>query len=134
MRRRSRCGLSVGDFAMSTKHAAAVVGAPHIRCETPKPRMAKVALVDPTLREKRAEYGQILRRASELAGMNRDQTADAFGVDPSQISKWWSGDENPQTWRYRQHPRLRLTYLKAQAEQDDVNVKVRTVIEIEEVG
>lgn len=96
--------------------------------------MAKADLPDLTLREKRAEYGRILKRASELAGFNRDQTADALGVnDPSQISKWWSGEENPQTWRYRQHSKLKLAYLKAQAEgEHDTRVRFRTVIEIDE--
>ena len=91
--------------------------------------MAKAELPDLTLREKRAEYGGILRRASELAGMNRDQTADALTVDPAQVSRWWSGDENPQGWRYQQHPKLRIAYLRAQAEKDGA-VVVKTVLEI----
>jgi hypothetical protein len=110
-------------------HAAAEV--PRIRCEEPKRRMAKAELSDLTIRERRAEYGQILRRASEIAGFNRDQTADALKVDPAQISRWWSGDENPQTWRYRQDEKLRVAYLRAQAEVDRA-VRVRTVIEVEE--
>lgn len=105
---------------------------PHIDRETPKPRMAKAAIVDLTLREKRAKHGAILRKASELAGLNRDQTADRFKVDPAQVSRWWSGDENPQTWRYEQDPLLRLTYMKAQAAAEDVRVTVRTLITIEE--
>lgn len=119
---------------MSAKPTVAIDGAHHIRCETPKPRMAKAGFPDLTLREKRAEYGQILRRASEIAGMDRNQTAHALGVnDPSQISKWWSGEENPQTFRYRQHPKLRLAYLKAQAEGErDSAVRFKTVIEIDE--
>lgn len=95
--------------------------------------MAKASLPDLTLREKRAEYGAILRRASEIAGMDRNQTADALKVgDPSQISKWWSGEENPQTWRYYQHVTLRRAYLRAQAEKETAGVTIRTVIEIEE--
>ena len=89
---------------------------PRIRCETPKPRMAKADLPVVTIREERGEYGAILRRASELAGMNRDQTADALRVDKAQISRWWSGDENAQTWRYQRHPVLKQTLLVAQAE------------------
>jgi ribosome-binding protein aMBF1 (putative translation factor) len=92
--------------------------------------MAKAELPDLTIRERRAEYGQILRRASEIAGLNRDQTADALKVDPAQVSRWWSGDENPQTWRYRQDEKLRVAYLRAQAEVDHT-VRVRTVIEVE---
>jgi hypothetical protein len=90
--------------------------APRTRCETPKPRMAKAELPDRTISEKRADYGRILRRASELAGLNRDQTAEALRVDKAQISRWWSGDENAQTWRYQDHPVLKPTVLVAQAE------------------
>jgi hypothetical protein len=90
--------------------------APRISRETPKARMAKATMPDVTISEKRAAYGQILRRASELAGFNRDQTADALKVDPAQISRWWSGAENPQGWRYQDHPVLKQTVLVAQAE------------------
>ena len=103
----------------------------HIRSESPKARMAKAALPDLTLREKRAEYGRILRRASEIAGMNRDETATALTVQAAQVSRWWSGDEPPQSWRYQQHPKLRVAYLRALAEADHT-VTVRTVIEIAE--
>lgn len=91
----------------------------HIYRETSRPRMATAKLPDLTLREKRAEYGRLLHRTRELAGMNRDQVAVALGVhDPSQISKWESGVETPQTCRYRAHPALRLAYLRAQLEAD----------------
>lgn len=91
--------------------------------------MAKAELPDLTLREKRADYGQVLRRASEIAGMNRDQTAEALKVDPAQVSRWWSGDENPQTWRYRAHPDLRSAYLVAQAEKDP-DAEVETIVRV----
>lgn len=117
---------------MPAKDAALASAAPLIRCETPRPRMAKAGLPDVTLREKRAEYGQILRRASVIANLDRNATADALKVDPAQVSRWWSGDENPQTWRYRDHPKLRIAYLKAQAEEPQAAVRLRTVIEIEE--
>ena len=96
--------------------------------------MAKAGLPDRTIREQRAEYGAILRKASELAGMNRDQTADELHVDKAQVSRWWSGDENPQTWRYHRHPRLKVALLKAHGNDaiDTGRVNVRTVIEIEE--
>lgn len=93
--------------------------------------MAKADLEHVTLREHRAEYGQLLRRASEIAGFDRNQTADALGVDPAQVSRWWSGDENPQVWRYRRHPRLRNAYLLAQAETDaGAGVMVETIVRI----
>lgn len=120
---------------MSTLPKAAAESQRIVR-EMPEPRMVKAGLPDLTLREKRREYGQVLRRASEIAGFNRDQTADELHVDASQVSRWWSGDENPQTFRYREHPKLRLAYLKAQAEADkargDDRVQCATVITINE--
>lgn len=79
--------------------------------------------------EKRAPYGRILRRASELAGLNRDQTADALGIDPGQLGRWWSGQENPQTWRFTAHPALASALLQAQAEAHDGAV-VKMSIEV----
>lgn len=92
--------------------------------------MAKADLASLTIREKRAAYGQILRRASELAGMNRDETADALSVDKAQLSRWWSGDENGQAWRYQAHPVLKQTLLVAQAEATQGAV-VKMLIELE---
>jgi transcriptional regulator with XRE-family HTH domain len=92
--------------------------------------MAKVELPALTIREKRADYGRILRRASELAGLNRDETADALSVDKAQISRWWSGEENGQAWRYQAHPVLKQTLLVAQAEATQGAV-VKMLIELE---
>lgn len=94
--------------------------------------MAKAELADVTLRENRAEYGAVLKRASEIAGLNRDQTAALLKVDPAQVSRWWSGDENAQTWRYRRDPKLREAYLLAQAESehDKGLVEVETTVRI----
>lgn len=113
---------------MNPSVAKPATSAPRIRCELPHPRMAKAKLPDVTLSEERAEYGAILRRASEIAGMNRDQTADALKVDPAQVSRWWSGDENPQAFRYRRCEKLRRALIAADAE-DATGVIVRTVIE-----
>jgi hypothetical protein len=112
----------------------AVQGSPLIRRETPKPAMAKAQIVDRTFCENRAFLGQILRRTSEIAGMNRDQTADALQVNPSSISRWWSGnpDEPPQIWRYTSHPKLRLAFLVAQAEAHENGdaIVVETVVKV----
>jgi ribosome-binding protein aMBF1 (putative translation factor) len=72
-----------------------------LRQETPRPRMAKAKFLDLSIREKRAAYGAILKRASELAGFNRDQTADELKVDAAQLGRWWSGDENAIRWSWR---------------------------------
>ena len=101
----------------------------HIRCESPKARMAKAGMPVPTLRENRAEYGKILRRARELAGLNRDEAARALGnIDPSQVTKWENGEENAQTWRYRRHPMLKAAYKLAQGEADGAVLELREVI------
>jgi hypothetical protein len=110
-----------------------------IPCALPKPTMAKALLNDRTLREKRAEYGHILRRTREIAGMNRDECARALGqLDPAQVSRFEAGTEPQPTWRYRSHPKLRLAYMEAQAEDlerqtKDAPKKVtqKLVIEIE---
>lgn len=94
-------------------------------------RQAKAELPAVTIREKRADYGRILRRARELAGMNRDEVARALGdVDPAQVTRWESGDENGQTFRYQAHPVLKSTLLIAQAEATQGAI-VRTLIEVE---
>lgn len=121
------CEESIGNV-MAQDSAALAERRHRIRCETPSPHMAKAKLPDLTLREERAEYGAILRRASEIAGMNRDQTADALKVQPAQISRWWSGDEPAQVWRYRRNQKLRTALIAADAE-DATGVIVRTVIE-----
>lgn len=90
-----------------------------IRCADPTPRMAKAELGVRTVRDERATYGRILKRASDIAGLNRDQTADVTGADPSQISRWWSGDENAQVWRYHRNPVLRRALRLAEAEADE---------------
>jgi ribosome-binding protein aMBF1 (putative translation factor) len=114
---------------MSSSVARAESSTPRIRCEAPRPRMAKAVLPDLTLREKRAEYGRILKRARELAGMNRDECARALGdVDPAQVTRWESGDENQQTWRYRQNPTLKAAYKLAQGEADGAVLELREVI------
>ena len=62
--------------------------------------------------------------------MNRDETADALKVDKAQISRWWSGDENAQAFRYQRHPVLKQTLLIAQAE-DVQGAIVETLIRLE---
>lgn len=118
---------------MSTILPKAASAAQRILGETPKPAMARATLDSRTLHDKRAEYGKVLRRTREIAGMTRDQAADALHVDPAQVSRFESGDEPQPTWRYRQHPTLRLAYMEAQAEdleKQTSRVKARLVIEI----
>jgi len=76
-----------------------------------------MAKADLSNREKRAAYGAVLRRACVLAGFQtRELAADALQMDPGQLGKWWSGEENPQTWRFTSHLVLAPALLLAQAE------------------
>ena len=60
------------------------------------------------LQEARKAHGKVLRRAAQLAGFECDKDiAKAIRVENvSQLSAWFSGTENPQTWRFEQHPAL----------------------------
>ena len=91
--------------------------------------MAKAELPDLSIQEKREEYGQILRRASEIAGLSRKETADLLRVDEGQLGKWWSGAENAQMWRYHAIYRLRGAVLIAQAEAHE-GAEVETTVRI----
>lgn len=105
---------------------------PLIRCEGEKKRMAKVETVDRTFSENREYLGRILRRTSEIAGMNRDQTADALQVNASSISRWWAGspDEPPQIWRYTAHDELSVAFLVAQAEARQARARQRELDDV----
>lgn len=103
---------------------------PHLLCqEESKKRMAKADVPSVSIREKQAEYGAILRRASQIAGLNRDETAQALKVDPGQLGRWWSGAENPQMWRYHANRQLRGALLIALAEAHD-GAEVETTVRI----
>lgn len=52
-----------------------------------------------------------------LAGFTtRKEQADALRVDEGQLGRWYSGDENPQVWKFDQHERIGPALLQAQAE------------------
>jgi hypothetical protein len=112
----------------------AVQSSPLIRREEPKRRMAKVQEPRRTFCENRIFLGAILRRTSEIAGLNRDETAATLHVNPSSISRWWSGsiEEPPQIWRYTAHPTLRVAFLVAQAEAHEGGdaIVVETVVRV----
>ena len=91
-----------------------------------RPVMAKAVLTE---REKRARFGQILRRAAQVAGCSRKEVAARLGVDEGQLGRWYSGDEHPQLYRYHFDAGLRDALRIAEAE-DAGDVTVRTVIEM----
>ena len=119
---------------MASTVANTAPSSPLIHRETPKPSMAKAKIADRTFSENREELGRILRRTSEIAGLNRDQTADQLKVNASSVSRWWAGspDEPPQIWRYTSHPTLKIAFLVAQAEahQGGHSIVVETVVRV----
>jgi hypothetical protein len=78
----------------------------------------------------RAYFGAILGRAIELAGLIDKEAADQLGVDPAVLSRWLSGKENAQMWRFQAHETLGPALLAAQAEATP-GATIRTVIELE---
>jgi hypothetical protein len=95
-----------------------------------RPVMAKVVVKKIDEAAERAKYGHILARAVELAGYIDKQAADELGVDRAQFSRWLTGKENAQTWRFQSHDILGPALLSAQAEQTR-GATIRTVIELE---
>jgi len=79
--------------------------------------------------EGRASFGAVLRRAVELAGLAEKDAADRLGVDRAQFSRWFSGKENAQVWKFHADPVLGPALIRAQAEATR-GVAVRTVIDI----
>ncbi len=84
--------------------------------------------------EKRQRHGKVLARSIELAHMNHAEAAYELGkVDKGQLSRWLSGVEHPQTWRFEQHNRIGPALIQAMAEaraQDDSAVIVTTTISV----
>lgn len=68
------------------------------------------------LDEAKRRYGKVLERAVQLAGLSKKEAAAAIQCDPGQLGRWFSGDENPQAWRFHAHPTLGGALLEAQAE------------------
>lgn len=95
-----------------------------------RPVMAKVVLNKMDDDALRARFGQILSRAVELAGLIDKQAADELGVDRAQFSRWLSGKENAQVWRFHAHALLGPALIAAQAEVTP-GATIRTVIELE---
>lgn len=65
----------------------------------------------------------------ELAGLTDKQAAEELGADRAQFSRWLSGVENAQTWRFHEHDLLGPALIAAQAEVTEGAV-IRTVIEL----
>lgn len=114
---------------MSAKSANALVETPRANCDGIKPRMAKAGLDAVTLRDKRQKWARILVRTRQLAGWKQEQLAEEFDVDRAMVGRWENGDENPQMYRYENHPVLSPLLLVAKAEATQGAV-IRTLIEV----
>lgn len=68
------------------------------------------------LQERREAHGKVLARAIQIAGLSKKEACAVLGVEANQLSAWLSGNENPQTWRFQQHPQMKRALLAAQAE------------------
>lgn len=69
------------------------------------------------LQERREAHGKVLGRAIQIAGLSKKEACGELGIEAPQLSAWLSGNENPQTWRFQQHPQLKRALLIAQAEE-----------------
>lgn len=118
---------------MSSNVASEINGTHHNSLDGVAPRMAKVGLARLKNLEQdryRKQFGQILRRAVELGGLIDKEAADQLGVDPAQLSRWYSGAENAQCWRFHAHETLGPCLLAAMAEETP-GATIRQVIELQ---
>jgi Ni/Co efflux regulator RcnB len=97
--------------------------------EDVRPQMAKASINKKDDETARREFGQVLARCVELSGMTDKEAADELGTDRAQFSRWMTGKENPQVWRFHQHDLLGPALIAAQAEVTP-GATVRTVIEL----
>ena len=92
--------------------------------------MAKAVLTKGDESQGRRKFGEILRRAVELAGLIEKEAAEQMGVDRAQFSRWLSGLENPQVWRFQRHALIGPALIAAQAEVTP-GATISTVITLE---
>lgn len=109
------------------RHSAADVH--RLLQEIPEATMAKVDLKKKDDDTARREFGQVLARSVELAGLIDKVAAGELGVDAAQFSRWLLGKENAQVWRWAQHDVLGPALIAAQAEVTP-GATVETVIKL----
>lgn len=115
---------------MAAEDTESLIMRPRLNVDEVRPVMAKASLkkIDDDLA--RARFGQILARAVELAGLIDKQAADELGVDRAQFSRWLTGKENAQVWRFQRHDLIGPALIAAQAEVTP-GATIRTVIELQ---
>ena len=116
---------------MAHMNGNAVVDVSHrINLDDVRPQMAKADLKKVDEDTLRRNFGEILRRAVELAGLIEKEAADQLAVDRAQFSRWLSGKENAHVWKFQAHELLGPALIAAQAEVTP-GATIRTVIELE---
>ena len=118
------------EFDMATTNVANdTVNGHRIKFDDVRPQMAKADLnkVDDSV--KRARFGRVLRRAVELAGLVEKEAAERMKADRGQFSRWLSGIENAQVWKFHADDLLGPSLLAALAE-DTEGASIRQVIEL----
>lgn len=101
-----------------------------IKFDEVAPAMAKADLNKVDEAKGRARWGEILRRSVELAGLIEKEAAERMKVDRAQFSRWLSGQENAQSWKFHCDELLGPALIAAQAEVT-LGATIRTVIELE---
>lgn len=94
-----------------------------------RPHMAKADLTKSDEARKRQQFGAILRRAVELAGLIEKEAAERMKVERSQFSRWLSGAENAMVWKFFADELLGPCLLAAMAEETP-GATIRQVIEL----
>jgi hypothetical protein len=114
-----------------TVNGAAIDGHPHsldgVRMDMAKAGLRPIKKLDEA--RFRAQFAAILSRAIELAGLIDKEAAAQLDIDPAVLSRWLSGKENAQCWRFKAHETLGPAFLAALAE-DTEGASIRTVIEL----
>ncbi len=123
---------------MSSSLQSLPIDAPLKRLENVRAEMAKALLntveSDPEASAREA-FGRVIRRAVALSGMSDKEACVALGaavdvdaepIDKAQFSRWLSGKENPQVWRFYAVRSLRDSLRAAEAL--DAGLVVETVI------
>jgi hypothetical protein len=125
--------------AMSASVQSGAGSTPRKSFDGLRPHMAKADLKELETAA-RADYGRLLEWAIAISGMNKSEACIALGecfeggkpLDPAQLSRWLSGTENPQMWRWQRVQRLRDSLRVAEAMKH--GLRVRTVIEDDRVA
>lgn len=79
--------------------------------------------------------GRLIERALEILGSTKQQAAGAMGYeDPSALSRWIQGTENPRLAVLLKLSGFRAAFIIALAEGRDSGVEVRTLITVARIA